>query len=354
MKRSKNIYELLNDMDFSMEDIEKEDLTDLEKMHLKKNLIKNRKKKFNLKTLLAIAATFVLTVSILSQTDFTKNVYAATQSKFLEITYSISQALRIERDIEPYVNIVNQVVASKGIEMKLTEVIIDEDQLYLATIVDTGEALSITDCDYKIFINGKRVLNAGGAASTRSYNDSGTIFFIDYTINVKNMALSEDLNIKIIFTGLNHYVENVSKRIKGKWEFEFTASGTELMANTTIIPLDYSFQVGDDKYMLEELRHNPVNQNIHGRFEKDSVGWLGYDIVLKGEDDLGNIVEFDLGKMLPDEVIFRLNKYNGDLSAEARTITLAPYVKEYPQNNEQGYKEKWEKIGDEFIVFLVK
>ncbi len=45
MANSKNVYELLNEVDFNIEDYEKEELTDIEKQNLKRSVRKNMKKK---------------------------------------------------------------------------------------------------------------------------------------------------------------------------------------------------------------------------------------------------------------------------------------------------------------------
>ena len=311
-----------------------------------------RKRRF-FKPLIAIAASLILVVGIFSQSFFIEKVYAYAESKILEMSYSIGSALGIERDIEPYTNVVNQVVESKGIKMKLTEVIIDEDQLHLVTIVDTVEPLDMTDFDYKIFINGKRVINAGGGASTRSMEDSETLLSTEYRINVRDIDLLENLDVRIIFTDLNYYIDHVPKRIRGKWEFEFTASGYELMVDTNRIPIDYSFNIGQEKYILDELRYNPVNQNIYGKYETGRIGRSRYDINLQGEDNLGNIVVFYLGQTSNGSMKFRYDNYYGDLSTDAKSITLAPYIKELPEEDGQ-YTEEWEKVGEEFTIYLNK
>lgn len=309
-----------------------------------------RKRRF-VKPLIAIAVSLILVVGIFSQSFFMEKVYAYAESKILEMSYSIGRALGIERDIEPYTNVVNQVVESKGIEMKLTEVIIDEDQLHLATIVDTVEPMDMTDFDYKIFINGKRVINDGGSATTRTMDDSEILQSTEYRINVGDMGLLENLDIRIIFTDLNYYVDNVPKRIKGKWEFEFTASGYELMVDTNRIPIDYSFNIGKEKYILDEFRFNPVNQDIYGKFETGRIGRARYDIRLQGEDNLGNIAFFYLGQTSQNNMKFRYDNYYGDLSTDAEFITLAPYIREFPEEDGR-YTEEWEKIGEAFTIYF--
>ena len=156
MKNSKNIYDLLNEMDFDIEDYKKEELNDIEKKKIKKDFNKNRKKKYYFKKIVAIAAALLLTVGVLSQTGLGKDVYARAESKISEISYSIGRALGTERDITSYSDIINQTVEDNGVEIKLLEFIMDKDEFVFSTITDTGTTLDGIDFEYDIFINGKK------------------------------------------------------------------------------------------------------------------------------------------------------------------------------------------------------
>ena len=156
MKKPKNIYDLLNNMDFDIDDYEKEELNDMEKKKFKNEFRKNNKKKFNFKKFGSIAVALLLTVGILSQTGFGRDVYAMAESKLSEITYTIGNALNIERDIEKYSNVINKTVENNGVEVKLTDVIIDKDEILFSTVINTSEPADGVDFDYDIFINGKK------------------------------------------------------------------------------------------------------------------------------------------------------------------------------------------------------
>jgi len=166
MKDSKNIYELLNNMKIDLDDYEKEELSDVEKQNLKRTFGSGAMKKFNFKKFVSIAAALVLVAGALGQTDFGKGVYAAAESKISEITYSVGKSLDIERDIEPYANVVNQVVEDKGIAVKITDAIIDKDELILTTIFDTGREVNSFRLDYDVFINGKKINNGRSGTMT--------------------------------------------------------------------------------------------------------------------------------------------------------------------------------------------
>lgn len=364
MKKSKNIYDLLNEIDFDIEDYEKEELKDIEKKKMKKNFNKSRKKKYNFKKIVAIAAALLLTVGVLSQTSLGKDVYARAESKISEISYSIGRVFRTKRDITPYSEIINQTVEDNGVEIKLLEFIIDKDEFIFSTVTDTGTQADMSNFEYDIFINGKilNILPIGGGTITAS----GPLPVNTHTAEFKDtdIDIDGDLDIKIVLRDLTSYtvgdsIEDIKENsIEGKWEFEFRANGSELTANTYSLPLDYSFNLGEQKYQLEEFRYNPVNQKIygtsHGEYE------LSHFVKLMGYDDLGNKVEFGLHRYRhkEKEIIFNYDSiYNEgrDLSDNAELITLAPYAVEFSKEkgiNSNNYKHFYEQVGKEFTISL--
>lgn len=358
MKNSKNVYELLNEMDFDIKDYEKEELSDMERKKIKDNFKKSRKKKFSFKKIGSIAVALLLTVGILSQTGFGKDVYAIAESKISEISYSIGEALGIERDIEKYSNVINKTVENNGVEIKLTNVIIDKDELIFSTIINTNNPADGVDFDYNIFIDGGRLIKYGASGSSGKIDDSEGLLFANYEVDVKDIDIEEDIDVKIILKNLSYYtfgesmkVEN-EKKVRGKWDFEFNANGSELTANTYSLPLDYSFNIGEQKYKLEEFRYNPVNQKVYGKIENFDIENLN-DIELRGYDDLGNEVEFYLSRSDKEGFILKYSNLVGDLSDKGKSMTLTPYAVAMPKESgrlSNGFKQ----VGEEFTIFLNK
>ena len=319
---------------------------------------KSIKSTFNFRKIGSIAAVLVLSIAVLSQTSFGKNVYAAAQSKVSEISYSIGKALRIERNIEPYANVVNQVVENNGIEIKLTDVIIDKDELIFSTIINTNKAVDGLRLNYDIFINGKKLKNYGASGSSGAIDDSKTLFYETYCIDTKGIDTKENVDIKIVLSDLNYYLCNSEGtvieekgKINGKWEFEFTANGSELTANTYILPLEYFFNIDNIKYVLKEFRYNPVNQKIYGRIEGNKSS--DYDIKLEGQDDLGNSIYFGMSRMSENEFILKYENIHGNLSDEATSITLVPYAVKFPEESGR-MNNDYKQVGEEFTIFLNK
>jgi hypothetical protein len=351
MKDSKNVYELLNHIDIDLEDYDTEVLNDMEKQNLKNNFRKSRKSRFSFKKFGTIAAVAVLTIGLLSQTSFGENVYAAAQSKVTEISYSVGKALGIERNIEPYANVINQTIEDNGVEVKLNGVIIDKDELIFTTIINTNKAVDGLRFDYDIFINGKQLRNYGATGSLGGIDDSDTLFAEVYCVDSKGIDLKENLDVKVVLKDLNYIVGTAEKKIKGKWEFEFTANGSELMANSHTLPMDYSFNTGDLKYSLEEFRYNPVNQKIFGKVKGKSKD--SYAIDLRGHDNLGNEVVFFLTSVSGEDLVFKYENIHGDLSDEITSVTLTPYAAKYPEESGR-MNNDYEQVGEEFTISLKK
>ena len=348
MKDSKNIYELLNNMKIDLDDYEKEELSDVEKQNLKRTFGSGAMKKFNFKKFVSIAAALVLVAGALGQTDFGKGVYAAAESKISEITYSVGKSLDIERDIEPYANVVNQVVEDKGIAVKITDAIIDKDELILTTIFDTGREVNSFCLDYDVFINGKKI-NNGRSGTMGPIDESKNLYFAADYIDVKDIDTSSDIDIRIKIDEINYHLKDKEERIKGNWEFEFTANGGELNANTNVIPLEYQFAIDGIQYSLNEYRYNPVSQKIIGKI--NGKGRNDYDVELKGFDSLGNEVVFYLSRSSKDEMVFKYEDIKGDLSDDIESISLTPYAVKFPEESGR-MNNDFKQAGEEFTIYL--
>jgi len=350
MKDCNNVYELLNYMEIDLDDYDRVMLSDIEKQRLKNSFKKNKRRRI-LKQISAIAAIFLLTIGLFSQTTLGKSVYAAVQLKVAEISYSIGKSMGIERNIEPYENVVNQIVADNGIEVKLSSVIIDKDELIFSTIVNTNKAVDKFRFDYDIFINGKKLTNYGATGRAGRINDSNSLFFLTYAVDIKGIDLKEHIDIKIVLKDMELFTEDLRETRKGKWHFEFTANGSELMANSHTIPIGYSFNIDNQKYILQEFRLNPVNQKIYGKV-KGAFG-ARYDVYLRGHDDLGNEVVFYLASVSGEDLVFKYSNIYGDLSDEITSLTLTPYAAELPEKSGK-MSDDYKQVGEEFTIHLKK
>jgi len=368
MKHTENIYELLNDMSIDLGDYPKEELSELEKQRLKKTFrinmkkslkdkardglinVKEQEKGRDFKKIGAIALAMFLSIGIFAQTSWGKAVYAATESKLVELSYTIGEALGIERNIAPYAQVVNQVVENQGVEMKLTDAIIDREELILSFLTSTTKPVQGLHFDYDIYLNGKKVKNYSASGTSGPIDATHTNFSTVYSIDIDDIDTIGEVKIKVVLKDLAYYFSNATKeKIKGKWEFEFVASGSELTANTRSQALAYDFYIEDTKYSLQEFRYNPVNQKIYGKAQGSVAA--SYEVDLRGWDDLGNEVVFYLARVSGEDLTFVYSNIDGDLSNEITSLTLAPYAARLPEHSGKT-SDSWQKVGEEFTIYL--
>lgn len=349
MKNSKNVYELLNCTEFNIDDYDKVDLSDIEKKKLKGIIRRNIKKKHDFSKLATIAAVLVLTFGVLSQTNIGREVYASAHSKLSEFSYSISKGLGIKRNIEPYSNVINQIVEDNGVEIKLTDVIIDKDELIFTSLINIGKTIETSRLDYKIFINGKKLNNYGATGLSYAIDENNGIYYHAYSVDAKGIETKENIDIKIVLYNLHYYHDSDENEIKGEWVFEFEANGTELMKDTLALPLEYEFFIDNEKYSLEEFRYNPVNQKILGKVTGKSDDT--YIIDLRGYDNLGNEVVFYMSSKSDKEIVLKYEDINRDLSEDISSITLTPYATILPKASGK-MSNDYIQVGEEFTIYL--
>lgn len=356
MKESKNIYESLNDMDFSIEDYEIHELNELEKKKLKNSFKKNRKKYFNFKKVCGIAIAVSLTIGVLSQTHFGEKVCAAAQSKVSEISYSIGKVLNIEKNIESYVKVIGETKEDKGIEVKLDEVIIDKDRIVFNTIYNTTKPVNgayFKNVDF--FINGKKIDHFSSSIKSGSLDENDTLFYSLNTYKVEGIHEMEDIEIKLVLKDLEYYIEENGKEEieeikKSKWDFEFTANGKELALETKSLSIDYTFNIENTDnhiFKLKELEYNPIRQTIIGEHEIIGEHTNTYFIQLRGYDNLNNKIIFFIKSAGAAGLVFEYERnyaFLEDWSDEITYITLAPFV-------EDG-SPKGKQVGKEFTIYL--
>ncbi len=347
MKDSKNVYLLLNQIDFNIEDYEKEELTDIEKQNLKR-IYRNNKRKLNFKRVGTVAMALVLTMFFLLQTSFGKYVYAAVESRISEISYAIGKALNIEKDIKPYVNIIGEIKEDKGIEVKLGEVMIEKDKITFNTIFNTTKPVSSASFkNVDLYINGDNITKYPlRSEKSGSLDDSNTLFYALCSYSIEGIELMEDMEIKLVLQDLEYHRWKFKGTESGRWEFEFVANGKELALKTESFPVDYTFTIDNQIYKLEELEYNPVRQTIKGKREVIGEYTNSHRIELQGYDNLNNKIIFFIKSATPEEVVFlyeRNYEFLKDWSDEISSITLAPFDMDFP-----GGKQ----VGEAFTIYL--
>ncbi len=334
---TKNIYDLLNEVEIDLKEYAKDDFSEIERKRYK-NAFRKSVKKNNIlyKKGIAIASIAVLTIGLLgSNSGGHVWTYAHT------IITDVASFLGIEKSLDEYKTVVNKAITKNGVTIQLNEVVLDSDELVVSATTTANEKLRESGIilDHSIYVNGKRVSNgAGGAAKQLDEYTMQEVLFHDLEGD-----FSGDLNIKIAFSDplINE------KTIKGRWVFEFKTNGDELALDTKEILLDNTFTLENgQKITLEKYTSNNLGQKIY--YSKSPKG-TDYDMVLRGHDDLENKVEFYVSRATANKGIFKLATIDGNLDDKAKMLTLTPYAVKFPEESGR-LSNDFKKVGEEFVI----
>lgn len=332
------IYTLINEIDNQSDTYDhfEAELADVQKW--KKSILKpNQKSRSGWMKYTAAAACACLLLAAAGPARGT--VYAQVNA----IIYSLSELLGISKDLSPYSTVIGESISKNGITVTLSDVILDDETLLVSYTTSTSESLdnAETEAAYlgfpTVLINGQRASVAAGGSSEK---------IDDYTmvsclsIELADIDTSKQMDISIQFNINNTNIGN----------FAFTASGEELLANTSTVVLDRTFTLPDGSQLtLTRYTASDVNQKLY--FESTLKEYT-YDLMVKGCDDLGNDVQFSVrffdsgeGRMEVDTL------YNGYIDENAKELTLTLYAAEMPEGDGR-MSNDYEPVGDAFTISL--
>ncbi len=350
----KNIYELFNRIDIEDEIKEYENISEFEKKKIKNN-IKNDKrfvrksKKNSYMKYASIAAAGLIVFSSMN-TATGRKIYAKTMSGLDNISTNISQLLNTNNDVSNYSTTVNKVIEHEGVNIKLQDVILDGNQLIITSLIEVEDPnIDSVSFDYNIKINGKTIKDASSSGSIGLLDKDSNIYSDIRYIDLNGNILKDDINIDLSINKLllNDNNNDIVKKVKGDWNYNFISNNLELSKDTTMIPLNDIFNIDNNRYELQELVLNPVSQIIKGKILNN--GQLNKEIKLEGIDDLGNKVTFDLSSSDGVDLIFKYNNYDNDLKLDFKEIKLNIYTREYPKENGK-LSGDWIKLDKNIII----
>lgn len=260
--------------------------------------------------------------------------------------FDIGKYLGINKNLEDYKTVVNSAVSKNGITVQLNEVILNKDEVIVATTVKSDEKLGENGniaLFGKVYINGKKTSNS--ASGTSKVIDEYTQEEV-MSYNLDKELLQGDLYVEVKYDEAYVYIDGKKDEVKGPWNFEFESNGDALTINTNTIELNNSFELENgQKVTLNEYISNDMGQKIYYSIENKDKNDV-YDVVLRGNDDLGNEVEFYSSY---EELNNGLMKNQTEISEEATTLTLTPYAVAYPKESGK-MSNDYKQVGEEFTI----
>lgn len=296
------------------------------------------------------AAAAACLALVLGVTVFSSNVHAAIE----HIRWSLSSALGLAGDLANYRDIINTTVTDHGYMITLQEVIATNEKLVVNYTIqrEDGESMGeipLMPVSDQLYINGKNVTDAVSGGSG-FIDDEHTIVGISSTFDVPGIDMAQENTYQLKLESLNNYDSDT--KIKGTWNFSFTADGSDIITDTTILPISQTFTVAEGVTVtLEELTMNELEQRISYRME----GSTDYLLQLTATDSTGTQAQFDtkifqgangIGYMQNQEIID-----DGRINESAETVTMTLYAVEMPKESGR-MNDDYVQLGEPFEVKL--
>ena len=303
-----------------------------------------KKKQYHTKLLRFGSVAAILGFCMLTSIWFASPSFASNVSSTIS---NISGFLGLQKNLDEYKTVINKEVTDNSITVKLNEVILSGNELTVSYSINSSRKLEANESWHafnQIYVNGKQV-STGASGSGRNIDDYTSQSVMTYSLN--KVDLSADLNIKILCSSM---MLN-GKETKGSWDFEFKTNGSQLKIDTKGMFLNHKFTLKNGgEYTLTNYMDNALGQEIHASIS-NFIRKPVYAVALRGNDDLGNKVEFYMSHGGEEEALFKIENINGNLNENAKTLTLTPYAAEYPDKSGEMNGE-YKPVGDKFTIDL--
>ena len=294
-----------------------------------------------------VAAAACMAALIFSTAVFGEKVHAAIE----QIRWSIGSALGLSGDLAAYSSVVHTSVTDSGYVITLQEVVVAEKKLVANYTLqrEDGEPMEKIYVPVgNLSINGKTSLG-GSSGGGQFLNEEHTITGIEMSYDIiDDVDLTQENSYQLKFEKIDY--DAIEGSVKGKWSFQFTADGADLIADTLRVPLQKEFFIEDGvSIVLEELTLNELEQRIFYHIDGSSE----YMAMVWVEDGAGHQIEFSTsrfdggsgnGYMQNVEVI-----EDGRIAEDAESVTFTLYVKNIPQESVQ-MTHDYVQVGETFTV----
>ncbi len=307
--------------------------------------IRREKKGRRLRRALTAAACAALLL-IAGGMMFGEEVHAA----LLQMKWSMSSALGLSDDLAKYSEVVRTSVTDEGYVLTLQEVVVSEDEVTVNCTFarEDGAQVGGNEVPYgELYIDGKKANMSSGAQGVVMLNDESTLLGVVenyYLYHEAQFDASKEHTFRLVYGQAGAEYGG-----SGTWEFAFTASGTDLAADTSRMALGQTFTLPDGvRLTLTELGFNAFDQRI----SYELAGETSWHPVVEAEDAAGNNVQFNVRSSWTTSAEREsgyMQNSNRRLSDGAGTVTLTLYAERVWTENGK-VMEEYVQIGEPFEV----
>lgn len=295
------------------------------------------------------AAAAACIALVLGVTIFSSDVHAAIE----HIRWSLGSALGLSGDLADYRDVIDTTVIDQGFMITLQEVIATDEKLVVNYTIQREDEESMGEIplmpDFNLYINGQNVTDSVSGGS-EFIDDAHTIVGASSSFDLPGIDMAQENTYQLRFSSLDDYDSDT--KIKGTWDFAFTADGSDIITDTTTLSIGQTFTVAEGVTVtLEDLTMNELEQRVNYRMEGSS----DYLLQLTAMDSTGRQAQFDtkifqgasgIGYMQNQEIL-----YDGRINESAETVTMTLYAVKMPEESGR-MNDDYEQIGEPFEVML--
>ncbi|AOH44114.1 hypothetical protein BEQ56_11940 [Anaerolineaceae bacterium oral taxon 439] len=313
----------------------------------------------------AIAAVCVVLLIFLS-TPTGKIVWA-------ELTQSLREWFAIQSHPELVETLDVPAVSHHGVEMKLEEVLIEDNRVYFSVFVSAGKEITNFTHQIGIVQDGLTIGNQSFALNQEwwyqsqhlGYSDESDpksrIMIILRADVAKEFLTDGEIPMKLQIDSISDYSDSPGTHLNGPWVFEFTVNGKKAKDLTRTVAIDRTFTGDRRTYTAVEMLFSPIRSRIrvqrflkveqfvgeiygHKFWSSDSQGNLLGFVLQDGHGNRAEISRRDIDytseiEELQECVFYSDSENNGwEWLKDAESVTLTPYIVTLagPQGNAPG------------------
>lgn len=285
--KDKDLYKLFNHVKIKeIQNDSIEEISEMQKERIKKNLNKKIKRKKRRKTIKysGIAAALAL-VALIGVNTFSPS-FAEDIPVIGSVVQMLNERIGIHGDYEEYSQIVDKSITKKGITVTINEVLADESRLMVGYTIKSDSKLNLGDGRFQDYMD----LTADFKVNGKYLHDGGSglgQYIDDYTYvgsevaNVSLMEIPEEFNVDL-------KISNIMDT-KARWNFAFSASKEKITKNTRIFEPELDIDFPDSLVTVHRVEFSPIGTYIslsgdykiepdefsNGIFEYEH--WIAYD-----------------------------------------------------------------------------
>lgn len=252
-----------------------------------------------------------------------------------KMTSLIGQILGISEDTGEYIKQIQNKIAKNGVTVSLEEVAVDDENLWIAySMTDENGNNDVSMSSIEASVDGVK-LELERQYSNYNNTDSKSK---DYVARFSLKASSAKQNFEITIGNFNTKGDQLY--IKDKYNFSFTADPKILERDTKEVFIDQFIQLDEKQTVtISKAKYNLFSCTLYGTLPDMNENT---ELWIRGKDDVGNEISFNLISYRNPELIFELAEPGS--ARNAKKLTLQLY--QYTENEESNILMKKEDYGD--------